>query len=970
MKRFWIITSVILICMKVQAAILHVPSGQYSSIQAAIDDAQNNDTIIVDPNTYYENINFRGKDITLTSTDPNDPEVVATTIINGSNPQDPNFASVVTFNSAETNKAILTGFTITAGTGTWLVIAWDLHEPYWNRCGGGVVCYNMAQPTITKNVFSNNTAGEGGAIYVYGDPVNPANPTDPPVHITPIINNNTFVNNSAVTSHGFEPPNIDYPNGTHGDGGAIVCFQGCDVTISGNIINDNHADWYGGGIHLRQWSNGLIEENQIIGNDSRLGAGVHLTYNSNPTVRKNNIKANISGKMNSDLGGGGIYIYYHSNPIIEQNLITQNSSNSGAGIAVLLESDPLIRNNVIIDNLNSAGIRVISGSIPIITNNTIVGNTASQFYAGGVDCITDSVVIIENNIIASNGNSYGIYASSVAPAIKYNNVWGNASGNYNSIIGDQAGINGNISIEPDFKETGDYHLKLSSPCINAGDPNIVPGVISDYDGDPRKLGQYIDIGADEVWPIQNINSNGQYESIQQAVNEADDYDVIVLTRGIYTGDGNHDIDFADKSVTVQSINPDDFDIVSDTVIDAQGTTQASRRVFYFHSGEDANSIVNGLTITGGYGAYEGGGIKCTSASSPTIVNCIVRNNRARDHGGGIFCGDASNPVIKNCFITENSFSPYGYGAGIYCSNSSPIITNCIITNNVVLGNSEPDSGRHGGGICCWGNQNGHSDPIVTNCIIAGNSAEHRGGGLYAYWSSPTFINCTVIGNKAYRGGGVATFGRDIIPEAIGNLTLINCIVRDNKAVFGDQLAVVSPIRVWGWVEVTKMTVSYSNIEGEQPEVWVDPDMILNWGDGNIDIDPNFVDTGQWDNSDTPTDPNDDIFNVGNYHLLPVSGCIDAGDNSLIPVESTMDIDQEQRIFNDTVDIGADEVVTNLADFNSDGTVDLVDLFVVITEWLNTGSNLQTDLFDDDSINFTDYAIFAQQWYWIAGWHEQ
>lgn len=92
MKRFWIITLVILVCMKVQAVNLYVPSAQYPSIQAAIEDAENNDTIIVDPNTYYENINFRGKAITLTSTDPNNPAVVAATIINGSNPLDPNYA--------------------------------------------------------------------------------------------------------------------------------------------------------------------------------------------------------------------------------------------------------------------------------------------------------------------------------------------------------------------------------------------------------------------------------------------------------------------------------------------------------------------------------------------------------------------------------------------------------------------------------------------------------------------------------------------------------------------------------------------------------------------------------------------------------------------------------------------------------------------------------------------------------------
>lgn len=53
------------------------------SIQAAIDDADEHDTIEVHPGTNYEKINFKNKSLTLSSTDPNDPDVVAATIING-----------------------------------------------------------------------------------------------------------------------------------------------------------------------------------------------------------------------------------------------------------------------------------------------------------------------------------------------------------------------------------------------------------------------------------------------------------------------------------------------------------------------------------------------------------------------------------------------------------------------------------------------------------------------------------------------------------------------------------------------------------------------------------------------------------------------------------------------------------------------------------------------------------------------
>jgi parallel beta-helix repeat protein len=952
MKRLLLTIAAFTLCWtQVSAQTLYVPSGEYSTIQSAIDDANNDNTIVVSAGIYKENINFLGKAITVRSVDPNDPNMVAATIIDGSNPVDPNVGSVVTFNSGEDTNSVLSGFTITGGTGSWILVSWEFQGLRWNRCGGGVLCYNMSAPTISKNIFTSNTAGQGGGIYLYGNPVNPNNPSNPPMHISPVITDNTFVNNTASAAHGFPPPNTNYPNGDHGDGGAIVSFQGCDAIIKENLIQGNYAQMYGGGLHLRQWSNGLIEDNDIIGNHSALGAGIHVTYTSSPNIVDNLIQANIAG----GLGGGGIYVYYYSNPLIERNTITQNESANGAGILVAWTSNPTIRNNMIVNNVNGAGIRVKGDSIPIITNNTIVGNTAPASYGGGVDCFTDSAPIIENNIIASNGNSFGIYALTTPPVIRYNDVWDNAAGNYNSVIGDQTGINGNISVAPNFvnSDSNDYHLNYNSNCMNAGDSNFVPATNeTDYDGNQRLLGQRVDMGADEVLPVWNFTSGNQYETIQQAINDANDYDIIVVIVGTHTGTGNKNIDFGGKAITLRSLDPNNPDVVASTIIDCQG----SGRGFRFHSGEDTNSIVNGLTITNGGNTQDGGAIHC-SGSSPAITNCIIRDNITNGHGAGIYCGYNSNPIITNCFINSNTFTPSGYGGGIYCYKSSPIITNCIITNNSATG-----SGRHGGGICFWGDQDAGSDAIVANCIISGNSAGHRGGGLYAYWSSPTFVNCTVIGNMALEGGGIGSFRES-------NPAVINCIVRDNIAPDGNQLALISTLRVWPTFFPTEMTVSFSDIEGGQSDVCIDDNMILHWGDGNINIDPNFVDPGYWDDANTPADPNDDFFITGNYHLLPISGCIDVGDNLSVPPESTTDIDGEQRIFNDTVDMGADEVVTNLADFNTDGIVDYLDIEIMTNEWLSSGGELQSDLFDDDFIDFADYAVFAEQWLWTATWHQ-
>ena len=117
MKLFLLISTFILCGAQVSADTLHVPSEQYSSIQSAIDDANDGDTVIISTGTYQENINFLGKAITVRSTDPNDPNIVAATIIDGNEPNDPDYGSVITFSSGEGNQSVLTGLTITGGTG-------------------------------------------------------------------------------------------------------------------------------------------------------------------------------------------------------------------------------------------------------------------------------------------------------------------------------------------------------------------------------------------------------------------------------------------------------------------------------------------------------------------------------------------------------------------------------------------------------------------------------------------------------------------------------------------------------------------------------------------------------------------------------------------------------------------------------------------------------------------------------------
>jgi hypothetical protein len=126
---------------------------EYTNIQDAIDASSDGDVVIVEPGTYEGNVNFNGRDITLTSVDPNDPEIVASTILMATQQGravSVGLGSAVTFESGETSDAVLTGFTITGGAGT--VVQGFGEEILW---GAGVFCINSS-PTIKGNVIANN----------------------------------------------------------------------------------------------------------------------------------------------------------------------------------------------------------------------------------------------------------------------------------------------------------------------------------------------------------------------------------------------------------------------------------------------------------------------------------------------------------------------------------------------------------------------------------------------------------------------------------------------------------------------------------------------------------------------------------------------------------------------------------------------------------------------------------------------
>jgi len=261
------------IVLNVRATILTVP-GSFSTIQAAIKASSNGDTIAVSPGTYYENINFRGKNVMLTSLYylASDTSYISSTIINGSTPVHPDTASCVIFNSGEDSTAILQGFTITGGSGTkWQ----DIHGAGLYREGGGIII-ELSSPTIKYNMIMNNSA----------------------------------TNTTGVTSSG---------------GGGIRIGDG-NPGIYDNVIGFNQGR-YGAGIVLN-YTGCKIKSNIIFyntgGQDYFGGSGIWITNNHSalPKIIENNTIVKNSSSVTG--GTGGISVWSAADVIIRNNIIWNN----------------------------------------------------------------------------------------------------------------------------------------------------------------------------------------------------------------------------------------------------------------------------------------------------------------------------------------------------------------------------------------------------------------------------------------------------------------------------------------------------------------------------------------------------------------------------------------------------------------------------------------------------------------------
>ncbi len=177
--------------------------------------------------------------------------------------------------------------------------------------------------------------------------------------------------------------------------------------------------------------------------------------------------------------------------------------------------------------------------------------------------------------------------------------------------------------------------------------------------------------------LVNPQGTGDFPTIQAALDAAVTGDVIELSDGIFRGDGNRDITYRGKSVTVRSRSGDP----AACVISCEASPADPHRGFVFASQESRDAVLEGVTIRDAC-HYWGGAVACDSGS-PTIRRCIFRSNRSpSSEGGGICIRGESAVLVEDCLLVGNR--AWGGGGISYCMSlpgNAPEIVRCTFLFN-------------------------------------------------------------------------------------------------------------------------------------------------------------------------------------------------------------------------------------------------------------------------------------------------
>ncbi len=593
-------------------------------------------------------------------------------------------------------------------------------------------------------------------------------------------------------------------NETRGDkanGGGVSGTSA--VTITGSTVSGNSTAGYraqGGGISTTPSAQLIITDSTIDGNSTSgydangggIYAGDNGVYLLNSTVSNNS-----SGYYGSSSSGGGISSF-STVSVVNSTIANNYASYDGGGINAfqvsLLQST--VTGNTARDGVGAG----IDGGDVFLTNSIVLGNNG--------DTAGNSEIHVDRGMFASGQNIVGMvpYAFN-APGYNYIE-------NANPLLVFETPVANGFWIAGELADNGGpvqtvaLRKDLSNPAIDRVYSYTLPNDNHDLNGngntseylpvDARGPGYArasytgnsfygVDLGAYEAQvpaslivdtALDVMDAFDGVTSLREAVNFVHQGQVsgpITFDASVFNGEAQDiirltqgPIDIFD-SVTIKGhldhlgrpgvvISGDALG--NDTVIGNgltavrsskfAGTLSDNSRIFLIHP--DADSTLDGLTLTGGYTSfgYEHGGA-IQSYAGLTLINSSVSGNGTGgdgSKGGGVYLANGSygDLTITGSTISGNgTFGTNANGGGIYSA------TDTVITDSSFVSNFAPYAGSSGGGIFTAG------DLVLTDTNVSGNRAYGYGGSAYAMGSAHV-TDSTVLNSYAVGGaGGIFAF---------------------------------------------------------------------------------------------------------------------------------------------------------------------------------------------------------------------
>lgn len=679
--------------------------GDSPTIQAALDNSWPGDEIVVARGRYKGNFVLPGWDLTLRSTDPSDPEVVADTILDGGQ-----WGAVVLFAGSEGPDCRLAGFTVTNSNA---------------GSASGAVDGKGCLATIERNRIVNNTTC--GVVDCDGT-----------IRYCEISDNGR---GGLYACDGLISHNRIFRNKGDWGGGLSTCA----ATISNNWICRNTAARTGAGLYR---CHGLIDHNTIAYNYCSWGVGGLVDCGG--SIRNTIVWGNGTYAFAGVTGTSNFY-----------GCCLQDAKSVPEGN---FYADPLFVDVEVDDFHLRDDSPCIDAGFELTPFEPDIDGDTRPYDAYPIDLMESNVDIGADEYIGPVSSAPPLPAPTDLTPNNWDGAWISLSLGCNLAVPKSQithlATQWQIARDADFTD----RVVDSGPDPRQLRSFAVPmrlEIATKYFWRVRALSTRRGWGP---WanaefstrPIQAIYVPQDVRHPQGAIDIAHDGDTIVVAPGTYGS-----VNFHNKNIVLRSTDPTSATVVEKTIL--RYSDYPAGTIVTFGGEEGPECRIEGFTITKGYNSENGGGINGNGCSATIQYNRIL-DNRATQDGGGVY---SCNGLIQYNTISGNT-SGHGGGGLALCNGLIRYNTiagnkatyaggglygcNGTVDGNRICGNEA----NYGGGLI-----NGVS---VRNNWIYRNHAISTGGGVDDNWGGVLEIeNNTIVGNAAYHGGGV-----NIAPDRIRN----------------------------------------------------------------------------------------------------------------------------------------------------------------------------------------------------------